>query len=255
MNDKKARLIKEQEFHNIRFSPENNDPRAEFSRFYLVEEEINKYKSSLIKSFSTNKRVLEYGCARGENTPFLIDSRAKSIVGIDISDSAISAAKDMYKSEKSVKFYVMDAENTSFDNNEFDLIFGSGILHHLDMNDSLDEIVRILDPDGTIVFYEPLGYNPFINLFRYFTPSMRTPDEHPLVYNDLENIKKRFSSVQITYSSFLTLCLIPFVKFPFTTSLLRVLSKIDNLLFKVPFIGMLAWTCVIRASSPISKRN
>ena len=62
----------------------------------------------------------------------------------------------------------------------FDIAYGSGILHHLNLNKSLNELKRILKKDGKIIFIEPMATNPFINLYRKFTPNARTSDEHPL---------------------------------------------------------------------------
>ena len=42
-----------------------------------------------------------------------------------------------------------------------------------------------------ILFFEPLGTNPFINFYRYLTPSSRSKDEHPLLKEDFENIEMR----------------------------------------------------------------
>ena len=50
--------------------------------------------------------------------------------------------------------------------NRFDIIYGTGILHHLNLKACLDEIERILKPGGKFVFIEPLGTNPVINLYR-----------------------------------------------------------------------------------------
>ena len=61
----------------------------------------------------------------------------------------------------------------------FDIVYGTGILHHLEINKCLNEIHRILKPDGNLLFVEPLGTNPLINLYRKFTPNSRSKDEHP----------------------------------------------------------------------------
>jgi SAM-dependent methyltransferase len=75
-----------------------------------------------------------------------------------------------------VRFLVMDAESLGFDEGSFDVVVGSGILHHLALRQS-----RVLRPDGCAVFVDPLGHNIFIRLYRKLTPSMRTADEHPLL--------------------------------------------------------------------------
>src|SRR3546814_16824046 len=73
----------------------------------------------------------------------------------------------------------MNAEAMTFPDDSFDLVFGSGIIHHLDIDRAFGEIARVLRPGGRAVFIEPLGLNPAIELYLRFTPSARTPDEPP----------------------------------------------------------------------------
>ena len=106
----------------------------------------------------------------------------------------------------------MNAENTKFDSNVFDIIVGMGIIHHLDLLNSYRELSRILINDGHAVFVEPLGHNPLINLYRIFTPKIRTEDEHPLKIKDIKLIEKYFHNVHIEYYSLFVLLAVPFRK-------------------------------------------
>ena len=56
---------------------------------------------------------------------------------------------------------------------------------------------------------EPLAHNPFINLFRKMTPSLRTDDEHPLRMRDLKLFEEYFSKVDVQYFHLAALCLVP----------------------------------------------
>jgi ubiquinone/menaquinone biosynthesis C-methylase UbiE len=76
------------------------------------------------------------------------------------------------------QFDVMNAEELEFEDAAFDVIFGSGIIHHLDVPRAYSELARVLAPGGSAVFVEPLGHNPLIRVFRNRTPELRTPDEH-----------------------------------------------------------------------------
>src|SRR3546814_4334755 len=55
---------------------------------------------------------------------------------------------------------------------------------------------RVLRPGGRAVFIEPLGLNPAIELYRRFTPSARTPDEHPLLRRDFRRFDAAFGSTR-----------------------------------------------------------
>jgi len=124
----------------------------------------------------------------------------------------------------------MDAMNTTFTNEEYNTIRGSGILHHLDINASLTEIKRILKDNGTAYFIEPLNTNPLIRLYRKLTPDVRTIDEQPLRIKDIKLIKKLFPATEINYYSFLTLLAVPFRNKKCFQKLLSFLSAIDSIL-------------------------
>ena len=83
-------------------------------------------------------------------------------------------------------------ENTKLSSNYFDIIYGVGILHHLNLNKTVKEIERLLKKNGSLIFIEPLGTNPFINLYRKLTPNSRSKDEHPLTFNDIRYFKGLF---------------------------------------------------------------
>ena len=51
----------------------------------------------------------------------------------------------------------------------------------LNKNFTENEINKVLKDDGEMVFLEPLGTNPLINLYRKLTPKSRSVDEHPFV--------------------------------------------------------------------------
>ena len=89
-----------------------------------------------------------------------------------------------------------NCEKTKFNDNSFDIIYGSGILHHLDISLCLKEMYRLLKPGGRFLFIEPLGTNPLINFYRKLTPKSRSKDEHPLINDDFELIKKIFISYE-----------------------------------------------------------
>jgi SAM-dependent methyltransferase len=90
------------------------------------------------------------------------------------------------------KFLLMDAHKLAFPDAHFDVVFGAGILHHLELETALREIGRVLRPGGRIVFSEPLDNNPVGRLVRRLTPSARTEDETPFRFDHLATLGRRF---------------------------------------------------------------
>ena len=110
-----------------------------------------------------------------------------------------------------------------------------GILHHLNLEICLDEISRILKPGGKLLFIEPLGTNPLINLYRKFSPNSRSKDEHPLIGNDFEMIKKKFGKIEVKYYGFLTLIFFPIYSSPDKSIIFRITSFKES---KKDFTGL-----------------
>jgi SAM-dependent methyltransferase len=87
--------------------------------------------------------------------------RDASFTAIDISDVAVQeTAKAAGANGIAGTYLLMNAEETAFADNSFDLVCGSSILHHLNLNKACAEIRRILRADGCAVFIEPLRHNP-----------------------------------------------------------------------------------------------
>ena len=137
-------------------------------------------------------RVLDLGCGHGGQSLILLERGAR-VSGIDISqryiDDAIQSVKKAGYSAEQYDFRVMDAHSLDFSDQEFDVVIGRGILHHLDLGVSLKEIRRVLKIGGRALFQEPLSANPILGMFRILTPYARTKDEKPLTHQDLDMIE------------------------------------------------------------------
>ena len=148
---------------------------------------------------------------------------------------------------KNIEFRVENCEDLSLNSDSFDIAYGSGILHHLNLNKSLSELKRILKKDGKIIFIEPMATNPIINLYRKFTPNARTSDEHPFKLSDIEFIKSLFSNVEVKYYGFLTLVCFLFYKEPEKSNLFQILKKMDEKILNSRYFKFLAWSVLIKA--------
>lgn len=243
--EKEKRLKSEKEFHNETFS---QNSRAAVKKYYKSANKSKEKYRELISEEIEGKHVLEYGCGPG-SAAFDLAKLGAKVTAIDISDVAIEMAQKKAKEEGlEIEFHVMDAEDLQFDNDTFDLICGSGILHHLNLTDSYKEINRTLKPTGKAVFFEPLGHNPIINVYRMLTPKMRTDDEHPLLMKDLDHAKEYFSQVD-TFHYNLTSIIGSFL--PFLTT---ALNKMDAFLFKnFGSLKRYSWIVVLQFSIPINR--
>ena len=241
------RKVREKKFHDQRYA---GDKRKILSSVYDFAKVSKTLFNDIVTNINPENNILEIGCGTNTNSKKIIDMGA-NITIIDISEKAIEIAEEQF-GEKNAKIncVVMDAENLKFNDNSFDLVYGSGILHHLSIEKAIVEIKRVLKKDGRAVFYEPLGHNILINIFRSLTPSLRSEDEHPLLTKDLELIKEYFPLTKFHYFYFLSLITIPIVKFPLFKSLISFINFIDEILNKTfPFIKKYNWVTIIEITS------
>jgi SAM-dependent methyltransferase len=239
------RLDRERQFHDHRFTDEVRQPT---DRFYEVDSGNWRYRTLVHELIVPDARVLEYGCGTGSQSFELTDAGA-SVVGIDVSGVGIAqaAATARATGRQDVRFTQMDAERLAFASSTFDVVCGSAILHHLDLRHALDEVHRVLRRGGSGVFFEPLGTNPLINLYRRRTPDMRTPDEHPLLPADFAQMGERFASVTVEYHNFLALVGVVLRRIPrIGQPLVGLLQRGDRALFdRFPRSRALAWVAVV----------
>lgn len=252
-----SRLARETEFHNKRFAAgtrggndaANNGPVDKF--YSITRSSLANYWDS-IREGCSGKQFLEYGCGTG-GFAFRLAKQHARVVGIDISGVAVEKARMQAEAEhlEGMRFLEMNAEQLSFPDNTFDVICGSAILHHLDLTNAFPEIARALKPGGKAVFLEPLGHNPLINLYRKWTPDVRTPDEHPLLMKDLKFAGTSFEKVEFRCFHLLSLAAVPFRRYSFFNRLVRGCDRIDSSLFRlVPLMKRHAWSAVITLSRP-----
>jgi len=198
--------------------------------------------------------VLDYGCGRGELSFDLIAHGARSVTGIDFSEVPIEQARSAATAGdvRGVRFLVMDATATDFADEQFDVVVGKAILHHLDLERSLTELRRLVRPEGIVVLLEPLGHNPLLRLFRWLTPSLRTADEQPLRMPDLDVCRRHFASVDLFHFNLFTLLLLVVPRrLPGYYRALSALEWCDRrVLAAVPFLRRYTWNVVIGLSGP-----
>lgn len=247
-----TRIQREKIFHNKRFNEGDNFIRKQkIAPFYSIAQHSFEAFNNYILS-NANKpgtKVLEFGCGVG-GIAFDLARKGVQVVGIDISEEAVKKAEnsktDYDISDMNLRFIVMNAEKLDFEPESFDLIFGSAILHHLEIEKSLHAIKNTLKKGGVAIFLEPLGHNPLINLYRQFTTNIRTPDEHPLIMKDIRLAKKVFSDMYIDHFHILTFLAVPFRNSIFFKSLLNILVKMDRMMFKLlPIVRPFAWSAIL----------
>ena len=197
----------------------------------------------LSKHLGLGMSVLELGCGTGYFTRELARSGAE-IVAIDVSPELLEIARANC-SASSVRYEIQNAYDLSYPDAVFDSVVGSSVLHHLEINEALREIYRVLKSGGTIYFTEPNMLNPQIAIQKNVPWVKRklgdSPDETAFFRWPLRRLLKEigFRDVRIDPFDFLH----PKIPLP----LVNGLNAIGRFLENVSVISEFAGSLYIRA--------
>jgi SAM-dependent methyltransferase len=104
-------------------------------------------------------RAVELGCGTGLFLERVARSGA-TIAGIELSPTLLQKARGRVGGLPNVSLERGDAHRLPHADGSIDAVYGSSILHHLDLGAALREAHRVLRPGGRIAFTEPNILNP-----------------------------------------------------------------------------------------------
>ena len=229
----------------------------------------NKFILSRMGDLS-DKKILDIGAGLGESSVYFALAGAQ-VTTTDISplmaDTVLQLAA---KFKVEVEGIVSTAESLNVPENHYDFVYIANTIHHVrDRPTLFSQIQRALKPGGTFFSYDPLVYNPVINLYRRMATQVRTPDEIPLTRADLELVRRSFDDVGHREFWIATLAL--FAKYYLLDRVhpnkerywKRILKEthaslgwwkplllLDRFITRIPGIRLLAWNVVIWGSKP-----
>ena len=107
-----------------------------------------------------NKKVLDIGCGNGKDILLLESLNASEVCGIDTSEFMIKEAKKIVS--KPNNLFVGNIEETSFEENFFDVAIGRFSFHYLkNFDKAYQELSRILKRNGLLIL---VVHHPFRDL-------------------------------------------------------------------------------------------
>ena len=154
-----------------------------WQRFYLDEPGLASISASAcahrareLFQQQCRQHVLDLGCGTGRDTARLADG-TNHVVGLDAAFSGLKLAQARFQTDRlAMPLVTGDARRLPFSNTGFDGIYCFGLLHEFttetaaeDVRQVMEEIQRVLKPDGLLVLTtlagEPQQGLPHVRLF------------------------------------------------------------------------------------------
>jgi SAM-dependent methyltransferase len=212
------------------------------------------------------KTILDVGAGLCESSVYFAKMEAK-VTALDLSPKMLELGKSLAKLH-GVEIETIHTPAELIEGNEkFDIIYVANTIHHLeDKRKFLAASKRLLKKGGHFISWDPVKYNPAINIYRKKAMGVRTEDESPLGYEDLKLVREYFpnSTANFFWISGLSI----FLKYYFIDKIdpnkerywkkiytendkslwwWRPLGAFDKILTNCPLIKWLAWNIVIIA--------
>ena len=178
---------------------------------------IEIYFKSLLRNSKNGFKLLEICTGEGQcSKPIL--KNYEDITFTDISKSSLDMLRKNYSSflTESVKFNECNMEILPFDNEIFDIVACAGGLSYGDNKLVLNQIYRVLKPNGIFICIDSLDNNPIYKFNRYLhylrgNRTKSTLNRMPDI-KLLKDYKGKFGITKINYSGKLIWMLYPLSK-------------------------------------------
>ena len=119
-----------------------------------------------LSRMNPDKELLEIGCGNGIGTQFIQEFFYPSeFIATEFDQRLVDVARIKNRGSK-VMVEAGDATNLRFVDNEFDAVIGLSVIHHIpNWKDCIDELYRVIKPNGLLIikelsietFQSPLG--------------------------------------------------------------------------------------------------
>jgi SAM-dependent methyltransferase len=229
----------------------------------------NQFILKLMGSVS-GKKLLDIGAGLGESSVYFA-ARGAQVTVVDISPQMVETALSLGRSHGlELQGIVSGAEDLKLPAAAYDIIYIANTIHHVhDRALLFEQMSRALKPGGMFFSYDPLAYNPVINLYRRMATNVRTLDESPLTRKDIKLAGRYFHEVR--HREFWLASLLLFLKYyvidrvhpnqdrywkrilgetPETLRWWIPLQSVDRFLTRLPLLRWFSWNIVMWGHKP-----
>jgi SAM-dependent methyltransferase len=217
------------------------------------------------------KTLLDIGCGLGEASVYFA-LKGAHVTAVDLSQDMLTEVVALARHyNKDVKTLRASIEHLHLSRQaSFDIVYAGNIFHHVDIRAALDEVTTFMTGNSILACWEPVAYNPLINIYRRIATHVRSFDERPIRLSDIDIFKEYFSSIELRWFWLTTLVIFIImiiwqrrnpnkerlwkavvIEGQKWAWLYRPLETLDRwLLSTFPFLRPLCWNVVIIGSGP-----
>lgn len=215
------------------------------------------------------KRILDVGAGLGESSVYFALQGA-SVTTTDISPGMVRAALRLAELHcVTLEGRVIAGESLG-EESAYDFVYVANTIHHVaDRPALLEQILRALKPGGRFFSWDPVAYNPAINVYRRMATEVRTEDESPLGRADAALARRFFPDLECRFFWIAALALFGkyflldrvhpnqdrywkriFRETSATLGWWKPLRALDEVLTRIPGVRWMAWNVVMTGTKP-----
>ena len=211
------------------------------------------------------KKLLDIGAGLGESSVYFALQGAR-VTTSDISPVMVEKILALGKKcGVELEGIVSGGEDLNVPAGQYDIVYIANTIHHVENRRLLfQQMNRALRPGGKFFSFDPIAYNPAIEIYRRMATEVRTPDESPLTRADVLLARQYFSHVQ--HREFWISALALFAKYylvdrihpnadrywkrilretPQSLRWWTPLRALDSILTQLPLVRWLSWNMVM----------
>ncbi len=205
--------------------------------------------------------LLDCGCGPG-HTSVMLAKRGATVTAFDTAAGQLDTARRLAKANGvNITFLCQPFEELEFPDESFDVVFGTFVLHHVDLPKASRQLARVLKPGGKAVFIENSALNPILMAARskvcgrLGVPQYSDEHEHPLTRRDIATLQSAFpGACTIHFPSFLFFRLLDFYVFKKRWSwMTALLQRCDQAAGSIPFVRRYGYLQIVELGKGTSR--
>lgn len=152
------------------------------------------------------KRIIDLGCGLGEASVYFALKGAR-VTAVDLSPEMLKVVDRLSKRyHVRVRTTLASVERLPFKKNEkFDVVYAGNLFHHVNIERTMQNLLPYMHKDSVLVCWDPVRYNPIINIYRKIAVNVRSPGERPVGFSEIRYLRQLFRESTVTWYWFSSL--------------------------------------------------